>query len=39
VSPRANTLTCSPAIASFAATHPPIAPAPTTQMFIGEPMG
>ena len=37
-SPRAIIVT-RPASASLAATQPPIAPAPTTQMFMGAPMG
>jgi hypothetical protein len=34
-----SAITRSPASASFAATQPPIAPAPRTQMFIAMPMG
>ena len=34
-----SAITLLPASASLAATHPPIAPAPTTQMFMGAPMG
>ena len=34
-----SAITDSPASASFAATQPPMAPAPITQMFTGGPMG
>nr|AUN37783.1 hypothetical protein [uncultured bacterium] len=38
VAPRATTETSLPASASLAAIQPPIAPAPTTQMFMDAPM-
>ena len=39
VSPRATIDTSCPASASLAAIQPPMAPAPTTQMFMVAPMG